>query len=352
MMTSEKDPHIQSLRGLAVLLIVAGHAGFFYQVFAHDYGHGEATFDTWLDTFFIWSMDVRMPLFTIISGFIYAHRPVRRGSFGKFSRGKARRIGVPLLFLLVLEFFFVRWRQGRVEDPYPPVVGALDYFLLVPACHLWFLYAILWIFLLVAVLDWLAVMDRMLGWLAVLVLACVGNLQGIPYWGMATVFGKEIPNYFGYASFLYLCPFFFLGLGLNRFRKQVLRKEVVLAVAVILIGRIIWAGELRSRISHTQIALLTSLTSTYLFLAVRWKFGPLAWLGEYSYPIYLFHGYAIFLVFEAVYRVVGLPPYTPFALGATVVAVLLPIALFHGLSRVPIARMLFLGLKPFRSGKT
>ena len=83
--------NIDELRGFACLLLVSLH------VIGHSPEVGmrleegsllRYTADSWLF--------VRMPLFTFISGLVYALRPVRREHLPDFYSKKLRRLGIPL----------------------------------------------------------------------------------------------------------------------------------------------------------------------------------------------------------------------------------------------------------------
>lgn len=86
---------------------------------------------------------LRMPLFAMISGCVYAMRPVRRGSEINFLTGKVRRILLPLL--TVSTAFY----SAQVAIGVEPLSGAI---LRLPSIYLrsyaifWFLQAIFLVF--------------------------------------------------------------------------------------------------------------------------------------------------------------------------------------------------------------
>ena len=74
-----KDPNIETLRGLAILLVVAGH------VIGIDATGGMKVADDSLWRYLYASLQyVRMPLFTAISGWVYALHPVAAHEAGTF----------------------------------------------------------------------------------------------------------------------------------------------------------------------------------------------------------------------------------------------------------------------------
>ena len=83
---STRDPRVETLRGLAILLVVAEH------VIGQDSSNGLRLPDDSLYLYASHSLDfVRMPLFTFLSGAVYAMRPLAPGGARGFLRGKAKK---------------------------------------------------------------------------------------------------------------------------------------------------------------------------------------------------------------------------------------------------------------------
>lgn len=94
-----KDPNIETLRGLAILLVVAGH------VIGIDATGGMKVADDSLWRYLYASLQyVRMPLFTAISGWVYALHPVAAHEAGTFMFKKARRLLLPMICVGTLYF--------------------------------------------------------------------------------------------------------------------------------------------------------------------------------------------------------------------------------------------------------
>ncbi|MFD2015051.1 acyltransferase family protein [Vibrio olivae] len=89
---NKRNIKVDTLRGLACILLVAFH------VIGSDASNGLRVDTGWYreinDTFAY----IRMPLFTFISGVVYAYRPFN-GDFGRFLSGKFKRVLVPMLTL-------------------------------------------------------------------------------------------------------------------------------------------------------------------------------------------------------------------------------------------------------------
>ncbi len=135
----EKDPAIETLRGLAILLIVIGHV-------IGDVPNSGITVDA--SSIFRWwhetTRDLRTPLFFAISGYLYAQRPVVPGQFAAFAWGKARLLLLPFLSVGTLQYLFKTIAPGvnvstRLADIWQIYVFGFDQF--------WFSQAAICIFL-------------------------------------------------------------------------------------------------------------------------------------------------------------------------------------------------------------
>lgn len=277
----KRDWSVESLRGLAVILMVAGH------VIGTDITSGLKVEDdsAWRFSFLLLD-DVRMPLFAALSGFVYAMRPVAdTDGYTKMVRGKVRRLIVPLLTVGALFVIFQMMIPGTNGDvgwsmvPYTWVFGYVQF---------WFLQALFLIFLTVGLLDmlgWLATPRR---WFAVLsVCAVVFIVVRVP--GVINVFSLD--------GALRLLPFFLLGYGLNRFVGSALRRSVTLT-AVVVAGLGLVATVIMVFVEHDPMAIgpravnvAFGMAVVYLIIAFRDRifFGPLALVGQYAFGIYLFH---------------------------------------------------------------
>lgn len=324
-----KDPSVETLRGLAVLLMVVGH------VIGNSADRGLRVED---DSAYRWAyyslQDVRMPLFTVISGFVYALRPVRFATAGRFLRGKARRLLLPLLTVATLQFVFHHVAGAnhvdRWSDIWKVFVYGFDQF--------WFLQALFPVFLTVVLLDGFDLMATELSWLA-----CVAA---------AGVAGRFLPkpDLFSLWGSLYLLPYFLLGCGLQRFPAFLTRRPVLIVLAALLaaglaIQQAEWFGDLGIDLDQTGwLALCIGLAGTALLFRVRQPVPCLATLGAYSFSIYLFHVFG-----TAGSRVVlsrlGVHHRPALMLAGLAAGVFLPIAAEQALRQSRVLRTAFLGEK-------
>ena len=163
---------------------------------------------------------LRMPLFTFLSGFVYAYFPVMTGRVAPFATKKLRRLGPPLLTLTTI-YYLLTFVAGDVNGKVP--LGEAWRIYVFPYVHLWFLQAIALIFAALVVLERVGALATFRRFAATLVCAMAAG---------ATIGGLAYESLFSYENAIYLLPFFLLGLGANRFREVLLRPAVAWACAI------------------------------------------------------------------------------------------------------------------------
>ncbi|MCR2801919.1 acyltransferase [Microbacterium sp. zg-Y818] len=282
-MTHEKlakgrDISVDTLRGLAIIFMVAGH------VIGGTSASGMLVDDDspWRYGYALFS-DLRMPLFTALSGFVYGLRPLRDiDQYGRFVRGKMRRLMVPLvsvgtIFVILQSLTPGTNAEGGVEDGWKLYVYGLG--------HFWFLQAILLIFLLAGMLDALGVLRT--PWRVVLAIALASAL----------FLAVQVPDewdFFSLTGALRLLPFFLLGYGVSRYWDRGSVRWGMLAVAVLLIclraADVAGAIALNPALSDVlSLGLGVSGISALFMFRDTLSWAPLARLGYFSFAIYLFH---------------------------------------------------------------
>lgn len=280
----QRNWSIDSLRGLAIILMVAGH------VIGTDATSGLRVEDdsVWRFSFLLLD-DVRMPLFAALSGFVYAMRPVSdRDDYRMMARGKVRRLIVPLLTVGALFVTFqilVPGTNGEVGWSMIPYTWAFGY------VQFWFLQALFLIFLAVGLFDLLGLLESPRKWLAVTV-SCAAGFVLIQVPGAINVFSLD--------GALRLLPFFLLGYGLNRYAASAAQRHVaVMAASGAVIGLAVTVVLIFTE--HDPMAVLPRSINVAFGMAVvyllivfrdRVRFGPLAVVGQYAFGIYLFHIFA------------------------------------------------------------
>lgn len=327
-MGASRDAGVETLRGLAVLLMVAGH------VIGNDASHGLRVPDDsgWRYAYFSLT-PMRLPLFTAISGFVYAFRPVAAGRWATFMRGKLRRLFVPFL-VVGGAFILVQSIAPGVRTR--PALGALPTLLIFPYAHFWYLYALAWVFALVGTLDALGLLDGVGGW-------ALAVASSFALWAS----GLASTDLLGIGDATFLLPYFLLGLGVRRFGVPGGRPLALAWLGLGAVGLLLhqggWFGwwRLGGPWSHVGSSLVGTATVVAL-LTYRVAWAPLAAVGTCSYGIYLMHIFG-----TAGSRVLlgraGVTSLGALALAGVVAGIALPMALEKAVGDRPWPALLLLG---------
>jgi peptidoglycan/LPS O-acetylase OafA/YrhL len=270
------DLHIETLRGIAVILMVAGHV----VGASPDVGMRVDDDSIWR-TCYDSLLFLRMPLFTVLSGAVYAMRPVTPGTGRRFLKGKVRRLLVPAI-VVGGAFYITQALTPGVNSP--PELSEIWHVAVYSYAHFWFLHALLLIFLLVVTLELAGVMASFRGWLLSAVIAFTAAAAN---WKPSPIFALD--------SAIYMLPFFLWGLGIYRFRNIFDRRDVTLvmlgiAIVTVAARQLTLAGVMHLPIDRQDtITLVAGLAACALLLHVRFQISALAKIGAFSYGIYLLH---------------------------------------------------------------
>lgn len=323
-----KDSSIESLRAVAIALVIGFHI-------RNDppIGDAQATYD-WLAYTF---RHIRIPLFTCISGYLYAVRPVQAGGLGPYARGKLRRLLVPLLVVSTVEYLFHVFVPTGGERP---ALRDIWRIYVLPYSHYWFLQAVLIVILLVAWLETRGVLQRFEHWLGVLLVAFIG--------ARLNPFREGAMEPLSLGGVIGLLPFFLLGLGIHRFRDRLFAPAAVAGAGAVLLATFAvlqwnWrlADTLIDSTKQGPVGLLYGAAACLLLFRFRPRNRFLAWLGGFSFTIYLFQAFGAAIG----RRLVVWPGMNPHLYFGTLLAFSMAFGVAVELvaRRIPIGRKLILG---------
>jgi fucose 4-O-acetylase-like acetyltransferase len=328
-----RDSSVDAVRGIAIVLMVMGH------VIGSDGSRGlSVPDDSFLRFVYIALEDIRMPLFTLVSGYLYAFRPVGSASaLPAFARHKAGRLLVPMLSVSTL-FFLVR----QVVPASNARDSMYDWWRIhvFPYEHFWFLQAILIVLMVVALLDVADLLSSVMRWSAVV----IGSI--VVYVAVAASDGWTLLSLNGAVR---LFPFFLLGVGLARFRRLEARPVVIVAGILLGVAYPVRLADAAGVVILPQLvdrllSVAIGAGALVLIFAARRRITSrlLVALGSFSFAIYLFH----------VFGTAGARSLLGY-LGVDQVWAVLPISLIAGLvmpvvlelvvGRLPVIRRLLLG---------
>lgn len=332
--TREKDLSVETLRGLAIILVVAGH------VIGYDTKGGMRVADDSFLRHMNYTLEfVRIPLFTVLSGWVYSLLPANRENLQKFYLKKARRLMIPMFVVGAAYFLLQHFVPGTNNKS---AISDMWRLLVFPFTLYWYLPSLFLVFLLVAWLDSRDRMKDIQGWLFVFAMAMIIKLY-------RTYRIDDIsPNFFSYKGLMNLLPFFVLGVGIHRFKdffsnRKFLLTLLICLIACLIIQQLSWYGVIEYTLRKgTGVGLIIGLSASILLLSLKWNVKALVWIGGFSYTIYLFHAFG-----TAGARIIthGLGIYsdTMVFLIALTTGLILPILLEKLFNPFGITRMLFLG---------
>lgn len=283
-------------------------------------------------------MHVRMPLFTVISGFVYAMRPLGSGDPLRFMRGKARRLLIPLLTAVTITLVLGNLtHSSALAVPWAEAYKAY----LFRYTHFWFLQAIFLVFALVTWLEHRSWLQTLRGWAIALIITALAK------------FVVPASQFFSIDGALYLCPLFILGLGLRRFQTELAAPKVfwpVLGVATGALAMQQLAMQSQLDVDIGKMSLLgtvTGLATAYLLVNLRVAWAPLGWIGAFSYTVYLYHHLGI-SVAERIYVWAGLPYFDGLFICKLLGGLAAGLLVETIAKRIPLLSITMLGLRPKR----
>ncbi|MFK7942825.1 MAG: acyltransferase family protein [Paracoccaceae bacterium] len=328
---SARAAHLDTLRALACIALVS------YHVVGHTSRTGmELNADHWLVLFNDTFVDMRMPLFSFLSGCVFLSLEQLTRSPGQLLLSKARRLLVPMLSVGLLF-----WSANMLIGQQQPHVLSL---FVLPYAHFWFLQAtflIMVCFLLLYAILPVRSTTLALGLLGVGMLVWVAGLH-------------PPVNVFSVIQAAYLMPFFMLGYLcahstlLPRLRA-VLSPLTAITVLLILVGfghaLATSHMEMASLVDRRAVTIGIGMLFCVSLLVIAPRHPALAQLGGYSYTIYLFHVFFTAGSFEILGQIAPATPDAAVWVVGLVLGLAGPIILHRVLMQNDLLAALFLGLK-------
>ncbi len=144
-MTQTKNEYVETLRGLAVVIITVGHA------IGADAAGGMKVADDSVWRYLFYSFHyIGIPLFTVIAGWVYALRPLHRGEAKAFLAKKARRLLLPMVTVGTLYFLLQYITPGANRHG---ILSEMWKIYVLPYTVYWYLPSLFLLFGFIALLD-------------------------------------------------------------------------------------------------------------------------------------------------------------------------------------------------------
>lgn len=284
-----------SVRGLAILIMVLCHSTI--QILDVN-----GINQHWLLQLNSLTSHIRMPLFMILTGYIVALQ-VSRGGFALKTR--VRRLTIPFVVATVVILTVKYVATGRADLP-----AAIGYHLFVPYSHLWYLPSLLLILTVFAGAKQFAGNGGMAA--AITVLAAL----------LAGVAGLADQEWLAIGHALQLAPYFAAGYFARTLTAE--RDERALAPMALSLAALVFLNP-----SLNGLANFLMVTAAVFALALAAPANAaLAFLGQRSMPIFLYHSLAI----SAVSRLVDIGMWGELIV-AGISALAFPIAIYWAITR-------------------
>lgn len=324
----KKIETIETLRGLAAILVVIGH------VIGGSHDSGMSVSEDSFYRFAYFSLQyLRIPLFTTISGYVYALHPLEKGALEKFISGKSRRILIPLISVATMQFLACSFIPGVNHPTHIDKIWKIYFY---PYAQFWFLQAVFLSFLAIGCLENWKPLTTFYGWFLfwIATIACF-------------LIAPKI-SLFSFNNFLFLLPFFTLGIGLKRFDKIIFKKIIITILFVIFlmtftIQQAAWFTNMGvDQFLTWRLNLIEGFSGLICLFYLRINNKRLAYIGSFAYTIFLFH---IFFTSGSriLFASLGISNEHLIFLISTPIGIFLPILTDKILTKNPYTKFLFLG---------
>ncbi|NJO36948.1 MAG: acyltransferase [Rhizobiales bacterium] len=269
----DKDHSLDSLRGLACVLLVA------YHVIGAQPDQGLRVADgSYLRYMNESLLYIRMPLFTFLSGYVYALRPLQ-GDGVDFALKKLRRLLIPMMVVATL-YIIMQMLVPGTNRSYSFMLLYTGH----PVAHFWFLESLLLIFLVLIALEQSGVLLTRAAFLLIFAGASLISLLNV-----------QPTLRFSINGAIYLAPYFLAGVAVHRFGFEHAGKAARAALALLALACI---GATQLGLSslaeidlgrQSPVGFAAGMTSVLALFLFRFRNQVLATIGAYAYTIYLFH---------------------------------------------------------------
>jgi len=320
----DRNIEIDTLRGIACILLVA------YHVIGEDMNDGLRVSTGLYREINDILIYIRMPLFTFLSGMVYAYKPFSSGVSDAFIfiKKKMRRLLIPMLtvgtvFAIIQEFTpgtnyqITDWKMLHI----------------MPVAHFWYLESLFIIFVLIIFFELIKTFKSKILFALVLIISSILYILDIGF------------IYFSVSGAFYLLPYFLLGMGFQRYNITVFFKKpisIFLASSIILMLVLLYIKVLPLYNRMTVIGLLFGFMSCTAWLSLKLRSVTISKIGNYSYTIYLYH-----IFFTASSRILlhqfGVSNIDFIFLNGLILGVIGPICIEHLFNGTNITRLLLLG---------
>jgi glucan biosynthesis protein C len=335
---TNKDLNIESLRGIAIVLMVLGH------VISHNITTSLTVKEDSLLRFMYYAFQyVRMPLFTIISGYVYAFKPLNRFPSTKgFMSRKTERLLIPFVIvttLLYITRYVIPGLRLKVE------IDDLWRTYLFPPLQFWYIQGMFIMFVIFVFLEKMKLLETLIRCQIVLAI-CVILFFFHPTTTLLSL--NKVP---------FILIFFIVGVVFKRFKPVVFTKKIALTSTIVLCISLLFQMAMfnknnTSELIPSLLTLIVGTTSSLLLIHSGFSNRRLIWLGNFSYGIYLFHMFSVAAFRILMIKLLDIDNIVINIVGGLMCGLAFPVILQLLIPRNSLLSLLFFGYKiDFKNGK-
>lgn len=282
-MSSHKNYHIETLRGIAILLVVIGHV-----IGSTPEGGMKIEYPSAWRYLYLWIDYIQMPLFTTIAGWVYATNPVKDNNINNFLEKKIYRLLLPMAVAATL-YFLVQYiipgtnQKGNLADIWKIYVF--------PYTIYWYLPSLFLMFTIVSIIDRLQLINSRSKWF--LCIACFYTILII----QNLFIEGHVSNFFSFMGALTQFPYFIIGVGIYRFSKETYTTDLIkkgcwiFATLGIILLQFEWFFQVKGNILYESLQPICVIALLIILLNQKYSNHLFVQLGSYAYIIYLYHGF-------------------------------------------------------------
>lgn len=281
-MDKQRIKEIDIMRGIAIILVILGHAIIVYPIDLHEI--------PWCEILFTWLSSVHMPLFFLLAGFCYSFREKPNKSwwvsYGTYLLKKVKRIVVPYFVFCILDMSVRVIFPESVNNKWR-IIESLENMIL-RGGEYWFLYVLFFMFVIFPLME--KVLKKSIMWILLL-----GAL-------LVLRFSDIAPGVLEINSVVMYLPYFIFGYlvkvnwrNIRSYKKTIVQWRLV----IFIVSSAVWAacvGFLYLKSNWDAISFVASVAGIMdvWLIAIGISNKKMAFLcdcSKYSLQLYLLNGY-------------------------------------------------------------
>lgn len=327
----EKNLSIESLRAVAILLVVVGHV-----IGSDSMGGMKIAYPSFWRYLYSLINYIQMPLFSAIAGWVYGLNPTYKIGLSEFMFNKFKRLIIPMATVGTLYFLIQYLIPGTNNKGDLEAIWRIYLF---PYTVFWYLQSLFLIFFVAIIAEKLSLLKEFKSWIYMLIVAFILYIVQIVF------VAGNVENYFSFQGMMNQLIYFMIGVGIVRFSKELdhyLKFTFALAIVGICLLQVVWFyPNLREQL-YICLLPIWLFGTLQIIMNLKIKNRVLIYIGSYTYSIYLFHAFG-----TAGGRIIlsrlGVHSELLIFLFATLIAVIFPVLVDKILSHNRYTRMIFLG---------